>query len=99
MLDAAAPLLGLVMRIRTLDTLPNLEQVHRQVRNQIENIQQELRQHGYEATQLLAYSYGLCLFIDEAVMERPWGQASLWSQEPLLSIYHSETFGGERSSP
>ena len=96
MLDAAAPLFGLVIRLRTLDTLPNIEEVHRQVRNQIENIQQEMRQHGYETTQLLAYSYGLCLFIDEAVMERPWGQASCWSQEPLLSIFHSETFGGEK---
>ncbi|MFJ4347722.1 type IVB secretion system protein IcmH/DotU [Pseudomonas sp. NPDC089401] len=96
MLDAAAPLFGLVMRIRTLDTLPNIEEVHQQLRNQIENIQQEMRQHGYETTQLLAYSYGLCLFIDEAVMERPWGQSSHWSQEPLLSIFHSETFGGEK---
>ncbi|MFK0092376.1 type IVB secretion system protein IcmH/DotU [Pseudomonas sp. NPDC090592] len=96
MLDAAAPLFGLVIRLRTLDSLPNIKDVHQQVRNQIENIQQEMRQHGYETTQLLAYSYGLCLFIDEAVMERPWGQASLWSQEPLLSIFHSETFGGEK---
>ncbi len=96
MLDAATPLLGLVMRLRTLDALPNIEEVHQQVRKQIENIQQEMRQHGYETTQLLAYSYGLCLFIDEAVMERPWGQTSYWSQEPLLSIFHSETFGGEK---
>lgn len=96
MLDAAAPLFGLVMRLRTLDTLPNIKAVHQQVRNQIENIQEEMRQHGYEATQLLAYSYGLCLFIDEAVMERPWGQTSYWSQETLLSIFHSETFGGDK---
>jgi type VI secretion system protein ImpK len=96
MLDAASPLFGLVIRLRTLDTLPNIEEVHQQVRNQIENIQQEMRQHGYETTQILAYSYGLCLFIDEAVMERPWGQASVWSHEPLLSIFHGETFGGEK---
>ncbi len=96
MLDAASPLFGLVIRLRTLDTLPNIEEVHQQVRNQIGNIQQEMRQHGYETTQILAYSYGLCLFIDEAVMERPWGQVSLWSHEPLLSIFHGETFGGAK---
>ncbi|HEN8800225.1 TPA: DotU family type IV/VI secretion system protein, partial [Pseudomonas putida] len=87
MLDAAAPLFGLVMRLRTLDELPNIKDVHRQVRNQIDNIREEMRQHGYEHTQLLAYSYGLCLYIDEAVMETPWGQTSCWSQEPLLSIF------------
>jgi len=96
MLDAAAPLFGLVIRLRTLDTLPNIKDVQQQVRNQIDNIREEMRQHGYEHTQLLAYSYGLCLFIDEAVMERPWGKASCWSQEPLLSIFHDETWGGEK---
>ena len=30
MLDAATPLLGLVMRLRTLDALPNIEEVHHQ---------------------------------------------------------------------
>lgn len=96
MLDAASPLFGLVIRLRTLDELPNIKDVHQQVRNQIDNIQEEMRQHGYEPAQLLAYTYGLCLFIDEAVMERPWGKSSCWSQEPLLSIFHDETWGGEK---
>lgn len=96
MLDAAAPLFGLVIRLRTLDSLPNIKAVHQQVRNQIHTIREEMRQHGYEHAQLLAYSYGLCLYIDGAVMERPWGKASCWSQEPLLSIFHDETWGGEK---
>lgn len=96
MLDAAAPLFGLAIRLRTLDELPNIKDVHQKVRKQIENIQEEMRQHGYEPAQLLAYSYALCLYIDEAVMERPWGKNSCWSQEPLLSIFHDETWGGEK---
>jgi len=54
MLDAAAPLFGLVMRLRTLDALPNIKDVHQKVRNQIDNIREEMRQHGYEPAQLLA---------------------------------------------
>lgn len=96
MLDAAAPLFGLVMRLRTLDELPNIKDVHQKVRNQIENIRQEMRQNNYEPAQLQAYSYALCLFIDEAVMERPWGKNSCWSQTSLLSIFHDETQGGEK---
>lgn len=96
MLDAAAPLFGLVIRLRTLDSLPNIQAVHLQVRNQVDTIREEMRQRGCEPTQILAYSYGLCLFIDEAVMDRPWGKASCWSQEPLLSIFHDETWGGEK---
>jgi type VI secretion system protein ImpK len=96
MVDAAMPLFGLVMRLRTLDELPNIRDVHQQVRNQIDNIREEIRQRDYEPAQWLAYSYGLCLFIDEAVMERPWGKNCCWSQNPLLSIFHDETWGGEK---
>ncbi|WP_313712154.1 type IVB secretion system protein IcmH/DotU [Pseudomonas sp.] len=96
MLDAATPLLGLVIRLRTLDELPNLEEVHAKVCNQIKNIRQEMRQNNYEPAQLQAYSYALCLFIDEAVMQRPWGKNSCWSQASLLSTFHDETQGGEK---
>ncbi|AIR90639.1 type VI secretion system protein [Pseudomonas cremoricolorata] len=96
MLDAALPLLGLVMRLRTLDSLPNISAVHQQVIGQINNIREEMRQQGYDPAQLVAYSYVQCLHIDEAVMERPWGRSSCWSQRPLLSIFHDETWGGEK---
>ncbi|WDY59983.1 type IVB secretion system protein IcmH/DotU [Pseudomonas sp. PSKL.D1] len=96
MVDAAMPLFGLVMRLRTLDALPQIAHVHKQVRIQIEEILEEMRRHDYEQTQLLAYSYALCLYIDEAVMDRPWGKSCCWSQEPLLSIFHHETWGGEK---
>ncbi|AYG44699.1 DotU family type IV/VI secretion system protein [Pseudomonas sp. Leaf58] len=76
--------------------MPNIQDVHQQVRNQIGNIQEEMRQHAYEPAQLLAYSYGLCLYIDEAVMDRPWGKNCCWSKEPLLSIFHDETWGGDK---
>jgi len=96
MIDAAMPLFGLVMRLRTLDSLPNIQEVHQQVRTQLDNIVEEMRQRGYESAQLLAYSYALCLYLDEAVMSRPWGRNSCWSQESLLSIFHHETWGGEK---
>lgn len=96
MVDAAMPLFGLVMRLRTLDQLPHIANVHAQVRNQITTILEEVRQHAYEPAHLLAYSYALCLYLDEAVMHRPWGRNSCWSQEPLLSIFHHETWGGEK---
>ncbi|RWU19117.1 type VI secretion system protein [Pseudomonas alkylphenolica] len=96
MVDAAMPLFGLVMRLRTLDALPNINDVHMQVRNQVTTVLDEMRQHAYEPAQLLAYSYALCLYLDEAVMSRPWGNNSCWSHEPLLSVFHHETWGGEK---
>ncbi|MFJ4384780.1 type IVB secretion system protein IcmH/DotU [Pseudomonas sp. NPDC089408] len=96
MLDAAAQLFGLVIRLRTLDELPNIAFVHQRVQTQIHAIREEMQHHGYPPMHLEAYSYALCLYIDEAVMSRPWGNNSCWSQEPLLSIFHDETHGGEK---
>jgi type VI secretion system protein ImpK len=96
MIDAAAPLFGLVMRLRTLDELPNIAFVHKTVRSQISTIRAEIEQHGYGNAHLQIYSYALCLYMDEAVMERPWGRNSCWSHESLLSIFHDETNGGEK---
>lgn len=96
MIDAAMPLFGLVMRLRTLDDLPHIAEVHKQVRYEVSHIIEEMRQHAYEPAHLLAYSYALCLYLDEAVMTRPWGTPSCWSHEPLLSIFHHETSGGEK---
>ncbi|MBK4998185.1 DotU family type IV/VI secretion system protein [Pseudomonas sp. S31] len=96
MIDAAIPLFGLVMRLRTLDDLPHIAEVHKQVRNEVSNILDEMRQQTYEPAHLLAYSYALCLYLDEAVMTRPWGTPSCWSHEPLLSIFHHETSGGDK---
>lgn len=96
MLDAASPLFGLVIRLRTLDDLPNIEYVHKALQTQVSAIREEIQQHGYSTTHLEVYSYGLCLYLDEAVMSRPWGNNSCWSQAPLLSIFHDETQGGEK---
>ncbi|MEG2731600.1 DotU/TssL family secretion system protein, partial [Brevundimonas sp.] len=92
----ASPLFGLVIRLRTLDDLPNLAYVHKTVQNQVSNIREEIQQHGYPIVHQEVYSYALCLYLDEAVMSRPWGNNSCWSHQPLLSIFHDETQGGEK---
>ncbi|MBH3474059.1 MULTISPECIES: type IVB secretion system protein IcmH/DotU, partial [Pseudomonas] len=80
----------------TLDDLPNIAYVHKTVQNQVSNIREEIQQHGYPIVHQEVYSYALCLYLDEAVMSRPWGNNSCWSHEPLLSIFHDETQGGEK---
>ena len=40
--------------------------------------------------------YILCAFIDEIVLNTPWGNGSVWSYSSLLSALHNDTSGGER---
>jgi type VI secretion system protein ImpK len=96
MTDAAAPLVGLVIRLRKLDKCENISELYKTVHNQVSTVLEEIRRHNYDTPTQLAYSYALCLFIDEAVMATAWGKHSDWSQRSLLSAYHHETWGGEK---
>ena len=94
--DAATPLIGLVIRLRRLDQHDDVPTLYRSVSNQITTIMEEVRQLDYDAGMLKAYSYSLCLLLDEVVMATTWGRLSSWSERSLLSQLHEETQGGER---
>lgn len=96
LVDAAQPLLGLVIRVRQLDRVANVNGFYISVRDHITTLSEEVRQLGYDPVTQLAYRYALCTFIDEAVMARPWSHALNWSDRSLLSYHHNETWGGEK---
>ena len=94
--DAATPLIGLVIRLRRLDHHDDVPALYRSVSNQINTIMEEVNQLDYDAGMLKAYSYSLCLLLDEVVMSTTWGKSSTWSARSLLSQFHEETWGGEK---
>ncbi|MBV4481527.1 type IVB secretion system protein IcmH/DotU [Pseudomonas khavaziana] len=94
--DAATPLIGLVIRLRRLDHHDDVPALYLSVSNQITTIMEEVSQLDYDAGMLKAYSYSLCLLIDEVVMRTTWGRLSSWSARSLLSQFHGETQGGEK---
>ena len=96
LVDAATPLLGLVMRVRRLADNDSVERLYRQVVDEVAAIDRELVEQGYERPTVVAYRYVLCAFIDEAVLGTDWGAHSVWSQHSLLSRFHNETWGGEK---
>ncbi|WP_420232083.1 type IVB secretion system protein IcmH/DotU [Pseudomonas sp. ABY48] len=94
--DAATPLIGLVIRLRRLDQHHDVPALYLSVSNQITTIMEEVSQLDYDAGMLKAYSYSLCLLVDEVVMRTTWGRLSSWSARSLLSQFHGETQGGEK---
>ncbi|MGQ7273379.1 type IVB secretion system protein IcmH/DotU [Marinobacter sp. V034] len=96
LVDAATPLLGLVIRVRRLADFNQVMSLYQQVVDEITDIDRELIEQGYERPTVVAYRYVLCAFIDEAVLGTDWGAHSIWSQTSLLSRFHNETWGGEK---
>ncbi|MCC4271120.1 type IVB secretion system protein IcmH/DotU [Marinobacter nauticus] len=96
LIDAATPLLGLVIRVRRLADFREVETLYQQVVDEVAAVDRELVEQGYERPTVVAYRYVLCAFIDEAVLGTDWGAHSVWSQHSLLSRFHNETWGGEK---
>jgi len=96
LIDAASPLIALILRIFTLGDYQNIDILHKKCRYEIEAIELELQRQGFDRVTVLALRYCLCSVIDEVVMSSPWGQESNWSERSLLALYHDETWGGEK---
>lgn len=94
--DPAMPLIGLLIRLRHLDRHADINALYRDLHNQISTIMEELNSLDYDPGALKAYSYSLCLLVDEVVMSTPWGRCSNWSTRSLLSVFHHESWGGEK---
>lgn len=80
-IDATTPLFGMVIRIRTLTLYEDVASLWRQVSNEIEAIEQELKQQGYGHEVLLPFRYMLCTYIwnerDDSILIQNYIQGNL----------------------
>ncbi|MGH1470067.1 MAG: type VI secretion system protein TssL, long form [Cellvibrionaceae bacterium] len=96
LIDAASPVLSLTPQLRQLDTSIDVHTLHSHIKQLIANFEDKAVRILDDAQQRKNTSYVLCALIDEAVLNTPWGENSAWSQKPMLSIFHQETYGGEK---
>ena len=94
--SAASTLLALMITLRTTAQFNRAPQLHQQITNEIREFDKKLQALGLKPKSAVAARYLMCTVMDETVMNTPWGASSGWSQRSLLSIFHRETFGGEK---
>ncbi len=68
MIDAATPLLGMVMRLSTMNSQAMPEHLFAQVVTDVQAVEQLLQEQGYEPGVIVSFRYILCTFIDEAAL-------------------------------
>lgn len=96
MIDAATPLLGMVLRLKEMENQPLPDQLYHQVVTDIRAIEQFLQTRGYEPGAIVSFRYVLCTFIDETALGHGWNGQNDWVQQSLLVHFHNETWGGEK---
>ncbi|WP_368543498.1 type IVB secretion system protein IcmH/DotU [Enterobacter soli] len=96
MIDAATPLLGMVMRLSGMNSQTMPEHLFAQVVTDVQAVEQLLQEQGYEPGVIVSFRYILCTFIDEAALGNGWSNKNEWIKQSLLVHFHSESWGGEK---
>lgn len=94
---AAQKLISIFSKIRVTSQHKDIASLHQRLIHEIKEFEEKLRDHNCRQEIILAARYLMCSVIDESVLNTPWGTESPWAQRTLLSIFHGETSGGEKS--
>ena len=96
LLDAAAPLLQLLARLRNTLTPPQAGDLHDRTVREIRAFEQRADAAGITAEMLRPAHYALCASLDDVVLNTPWGSTGEWNSRSLVSTFHHEVHSGER---
>jgi len=96
LMDAAAPMLALIVAVRDLEDHPDPEALLDGATAEIRGFETNALAAGYTAEQIRLARYALCSTMDDVVLATPWGGRTVWNSRGLVSTIHRETMSGER---
>jgi type VI secretion system protein ImpK len=94
--DISANLLSLVSQIRDTVSHHDVVALRANVVREVKAFEDAAQQWGVGLETMVTARYLLCTLVDETVLSTPWGSQSPWGEQSLLSIFHKETWGGEK---
>lgn len=96
LVQAASTLLRVIHRLRHTPHHQHVQILHQNLVRSIKTFDLEIKNAQIRPEISLSARYMLCSTVDECVLNTPWGSQSQWSRHSLLSVFHKETFGGEK---
>jgi type VI secretion system protein ImpK len=96
LVNAALPLLDLVVQIKNRAVHNNVESLRDHVVAEINAFERKITPLGLAPQTMRAARYALCATIDDIVLNTPWGSRSLWTQRSMVATFHNEVVGGDR---
>lgn len=96
LVSAARPQLNLLDRLRSMPDIADPEQLRMAAIEEMRAYERKVANAGADVEQARIAHYVLCATIDDIVLSTPWGAASGWSANSLVSTFHRDVQGGER---
>jgi len=95
-LSAAAPLLTLLSRLRSVSSVPDPALLRERTVAEFRRFEEQLRAGGQPMDVIRASHYALCASLDDVVRNTPWGGSGPWADISLVAAFHGEVLSGER---
>ncbi|WP_198264900.1 type IVB secretion system protein IcmH/DotU [sulfur-oxidizing endosymbiont of Gigantopelta aegis] len=96
LVHCASTLLSLMIKLSNSIMHNDVQQLKFKLQDEIKQFEINCSRAGIVNDKILQARYIICTSMDEIVASTPWGQESNWSQQSLLSLFHGETWGGEK---
>ncbi|MFT6388050.1 MAG: type VI secretion system protein ImpK [Cellvibrionaceae bacterium] len=97
LVNSASTLIAVFEKTKQSLSHPDVGGLHQRLVNEIKTFEMRANEQGIAKEVVLSARYLLCSVIDEAILNTPWGSDSPWAQRTLLTVFHNETSGGEKS--
>ncbi|MGZ5171984.1 MAG: DotU family type VI secretion system protein [Burkholderiales bacterium] len=92
---AANPLLDLIPQLRATLQHPDPVALRSALVRDIKLFESRARAAGVDPEKIVGARYALCTVLDETAASTPWG-SGVWGKQTLLTMFHNETWGGEK---
>jgi type VI secretion system protein ImpK len=95
-LSAGTQLLAIAGQLRRSVKYDDVESLFRLLSQEIRAFEAALAPQRVPPEEVSIARYMLCGFLDEAILNTPWGTQSSWGNHTLLAEFHNETDAGEK---
>lgn len=95
LVSLATPLISLAASLRSSVSHSDVDNLRARLAQSLHDFTNDLLHTGYMQETVADSSYAICTFMDEVVLNTPWGGHSSWGTQTLLSQFHGEAWGGE----
>ena len=96
LVSCATPVISILIKLTESVLNNDINQLKYKLQDELKQFEVNASRSGLPNDKILQARYVLCTALDEIVVSTPWGQESDWSKQSLLSIFHGETWGGEK---
>ncbi|MBC3766686.1 type IVB secretion system protein IcmH/DotU [Neptunicella marina] len=96
LINAATVIFSLARQLRNTPQHQDVGGLHKHICGLMQQFEKNVINQGIAPDVAYEARYILCAYLDEIVLNTPWGHHSIWSHSGLLSTLHNDTTGGER---